>query len=168
MPVNKVQVIAAGAVLAAWSGGAVAQGTSISLGSLEHDTSLPVEVTSDTLNVANDQGRAIFDGNVIVIQGPMRLAAEKIEVEYATDDEGGNDITQMTATGGVTFVNGDDAAESREAVYDPDAGTLVMIGDVLLTQGPSVISGERLVVNLASGTGIMEGRVRTLFQTGDN
>lgn len=165
MTAGKLVAAVAAGLLAA--GAAAAQGTSISLGSLEHDTSLPVEVTSDTLNVANDEGRAVFDGNVVVIQGPMRLAAAKIEVQYSTDAGGGNDITKMTATGGVTFANGDDAAESREAVYDPDAGTLVMTGEVLLTQGPSVISGERLVVNLASGTGTMEGRVRTLFQTGD-
>ena len=116
--------------------------------------------------MSNEEGRAVFDGNVIVVQGPMRLAAARIEVEYATED-GANDIQQMTATGGVTYANGTDAAESQTAVYSPDAGTLVMTGNVLLTQGPSVIAGERLVVDLASGTGQMEGRVRTLFQTGD-
>lgn len=168
MRVTAVSVLAAAAAVVVMTGAAWAQGTAISLGSLEHDTSLPVEVTSDTLNVANDAGRAVFDGNVVVVQGPMRLAASRIEVEYSTDENGDNDITQMTATGGVTFVNGGDAAESRDAVYDPDAGTLVMTGNVLLTQGPSVISGDRLVVNLGSGTGTMEGRVRTLFQTGDN
>lgn len=147
--------------------GASAQETAVSLGELKHDTSLPVEVTSDSLSVANEDGQAVFDGNVVVIQGPMRLAANKITVEYLQDDSGRNEIQKMVATGGVTFVNGTDAAESSDAVYSPEAGTLVMTGSVLLTQGPSVISGDKLVVDLAAGTGVMEGRVRSTFQTGN-
>ena len=147
---------------------AEAQGTTVSVGSVEHDTSLPVEVTSDSLDVANEKGVATFDGNVVVVQGPMRLAANKIEVRYSqAGDEGRTEISEMIATGGVTFANGSDAAEAKKATYSPDAGTLVMSGDVVLTQGPSVISGQQLTVNLAAGTGTMEGRVRTVFQTGD-
>lgn len=157
------------AALLAAASVALAQGTAISLGGLKHDTSLPVEVTSDNLSVANEAGQAVFDGDVVVVQGPMRLAASKIEVSYAQQTEGGRtEIQKMVATGGVTFVNGADAAESREAVYEPEAGTLVMTGQVLLTQGATAISGERLTVDLAAGTGLMEGRVRTTFQTDGN
>ncbi len=151
----------AGALVAAGAAGAQ---TSVSIGSLEHDTSLPVEVTSDNLRVENDKGSALFDGNVVVIQGPMRLAAGAVRVEYGADGEG--DISRMVATGGITFANGDDAAEAREAVYNPDAGTLELTGDVILTQKGSAISGQRLVVDLGAGTGQMEGRVRTVFQPG--
>ena len=143
---------------------ALAQGTALSVGELTHDTSLPVEVTSDSLSVANENGQAVFEGNVLVIQGPMRLAAARITVDYAQNTEGRNEIDQMVASGGVTFVNGADAAESTDAVYSPEAGTLVMSGSVLLTQGPTVLSGDKLVVDLATGTGVMEGRVRSTFQ----
>jgi lipopolysaccharide export system protein LptA len=143
---------------------ALAQGTALSVGELTHDTSLPVEVTSDSLSVANENGQAVFEGNVLVIQGPMRLAAARIAVDYAQNTEGRNEIEQMVASGGVTFVNGADAAESTDAVYSPEAGTLVMSGSVLLTQGPTVLSGDKLVVDLATGTGVMEGRVRSTFQ----
>ncbi len=145
-----------------------AQGTNVALGALQQDTSLPVEVTSDNLSVDNEAGIAIFEGNVVVIQGVMRLTAPRIRVEYDTEDGGANDITEMYATGGVTFVNGPEAAESQEARYMPNTGDLVMTGDVLLTQGPSVMSGEKLVVDLNAGTGVMEGRVRTLFQSEAN
>ncbi len=147
---------------------ASAQGTRIDLGSLEHDTSLPVEVSSNSLSIANENGRAVFDGDVVVVQGPMRLGAGRIEIEYGQSDGGNTDIREMLATGGVTFTNGTDAAESREAVYSPEDGALVMTGDVVLTQGLGVISGDRLVVDLGAGTGVMEGRVRTVFQAEDN
>ena len=60
------------------------------------------------------------------------------------------------------------AAEAREAVYTVAAGIVEMTGDVLLTQGASALSGQRLVLDLKAGTGVMEGRVSTTFVPGGN
>ena len=65
------------------------------------------------------------------------------------------------------LVNGAEAAEAQKAVYAVDRGSIVMSGSVLLTQGQNALSGERFVVDLGSGTGRMEGRVKTIFQTGN-
>ena len=67
------------------------------------------------------------------------------------------------AGGGVTFVTASDAAEAQDAVYSVAEGTVTMSGDVILTQGRNAIAGDRLVVDLGSGNGRMEGRVRTVF-----
>ena len=48
------------------------------------------------------------------------------------------------------------------------ARQVTMTGDVRLTQGQNVISGQKLVVNLDTGTGTMEGRVRTTLTPGGN
>jgi lipopolysaccharide export system protein LptA len=61
-----------------------------------------------------------------------------------------------------------DAAEGDEAIYTLADRVVVMTGDVLLTQEQSAISGEVLTVQLDDGTGVMEGRVRTILQTGGN
>jgi lipopolysaccharide export system protein LptA len=92
----------------------------------------------------------------------MRLTAPRVEVIYGTE---GQQIKEIHAEGGVTIVTATDAAEAREARYDIATGALVMSGSVLLTQGPSTIAGERLVADLRAGTGRMEGRVKTLFNT---
>ena len=132
---------------------------------LATDSQQPIEIQADFAELDDQEGKTIYVGNVVVIQGLMRLASAKLEVSY--DTKGGtNDIEEMVATGGVTFVNGTEAAESERAVYNPDAGTLVMLGDVILTQGATAIAGEKLTVNLDDGTGVMEGQVRTRFQTG--
>ena len=57
-----------------------------------------------------------------------------------------------------------EAAEAEEAVYDVKAGTVVMTGNVLLTQGDNVMSGNKLNVDLSTGAGTMDGRVRTLLK----
>ncbi|MFN6979141.1 MAG: lipopolysaccharide transport periplasmic protein LptA [Gemmobacter sp.] len=152
---------AAAIVLAMTAGGAAAQGAAVGFDGLRQDPSAPVEVTSEELSVDQARGAAVFTGNVVVVQGALRLAAGSVTVEY---DTGGTGIRRMTATGGVTFATADDAAESREATYDVASGALVLTGDVVLTQGPATITGERLVADLVAGTGRMEGRVRTVFR----
>lgn len=145
---------------------AVAQGAQVAFGGADYDSSLPVEVTADTLQVDQADGSAVFEGNVLVGQGELRLTADKLRIEYTSATDGGQtEVSRILATGGVTLVSGKEAAEAQEAVYTLAASTIVMSGDVILTQGLNALSGDRLVVNLDTGDGTMEGRVRTVIRT---
>ena len=143
-----------------------AQSASIALGTQAFDKTQPVEVTADSLSVDQRNGSAVFDGNVLVVQGEVRLSAGKVTVEYSTENDAGSGVSKMLASGGVTFVTATDAVEAREAIYAVDAGTVRLSGDVLLTQGQNAIAGDLLTINLESGAGTMEGRVRTVFNAG--
>ena len=146
---------------------AFAQGAQVAFGGIRADTSLPVEVTADQLMVNQTDGTATFSGNVLVAQGEMRLSAAEVLVEYGTEDR--SRIERLHATGGgVTLVSGAEAAEGDSADYDVEAGIIVMTGNVLLTQGANTITGQMLTVDLKSGTGRMEGRVKTVLQPGGN
>ena len=134
----------------------------IALGGIRADAKAPVEVTADSLAVNQTDGTATFTGNVLVVQGGMRLKAAVVSVEYDPKDR--SKINRMHATGGVTLVSPTEAAEAKEAVYDVAASNVVMTGDVLLTQGQNVMSGQKLTVDLKTGTGQMDGRVRTILQ----
>ena len=138
---------------------------SVAFGGLKQDTTLPVEIQADSLTVNQADGSASFSGNVLIGQGTMRLSAGLVRVEYGPD---GKKIANLHASDGVTLANDTDAAEAREAVYTIDSGVVVMSGDVILTQGASAISGQKLVIDLKAGTGSMEGRVKTIFQPGGN
>lgn len=138
-------------------------GATVAFGSMKGDPTQPVEVTADQLQVNQADGTAIFRGNVIVIQGSMRLTAPEVQVDYAAD---GKRIARLHATGGVILANGGEAAEAQDAVYTIASGQVVMTGDVLLTQGTSALSGKVLTVDLTTGTGVMEGRVQTVFVPG--
>ena len=65
------------------------------------------------------------------------------------------------------MVSGEDAAEAQNAQYDIDAGTVLLTGQVLLSQGDNVISGDRITIDLNAGTAQAGGRVRTTLQTGN-
>lgn len=148
--------------LALAGGPALAQGAQISLGSDDYDSSLPVEISADGLQIDQTTGEAVFSGNVVVGQGEMRLTGDRVDVRYATGDR--SEIERIHARGNVTMTTATEAAEAAEAVYTLATGVVVMTGDVVVTQGGNAMTGEKLTVNLDTGTGVMEGRVRVLFQ----
>lgn len=139
--------------------------TNINLGGISADPSAPVEVSADNLSVDQDSGTAIFSGNVVIGQGTLRLSAGRVEVVYS-DTTG--DIARLKVAGGVTFVTATEAAEAQTADYDLTNGTLILSGDVLLTQGASALSADEMRINLNTGNAQMSGRVKTVFQQGGN
>lgn len=161
-------VLVAGVALpGAWAQDRTSGGTALSMGAMKVTADQPVEVTSDELQVDQTANTATFKGNVIVIQGDMRLSSNSVLVEYGPSEPGGRSrIQKMTATGEVIMTSPTESAEGREAVYTVADRTLVMTGDVVVTQGPSVITGQRMVVYLDTDTAVMEGRVRTVIETG--
>lgn len=142
-----------------------AQGTGLTMGGLNLSRDAPVEITADELQVDNVTGETVFRGNAVLGQGDMRLAAPVIRIFYAAGED--QRILRLDASGGVTLVTAEEAAEAREAVYDVDAGTVDMRGSVILTQGPNVVAGDVFRFHVDTGQGRMEGNVRTIIQSGD-
>jgi lipopolysaccharide export system protein LptA len=137
-------------------------------GSFKHDSTQPIEITSDRLTVNQSQQVATFAGEVVAGQGTLRLAATEVQVFYdadetAADAETGR-IRLMKATGRVLLTNGTEAAEGEWAEYDVAKGIITMGGSVLLTQGENAISGQELWIDLNAGVGEIKGRVKTVFQ----
>ena len=150
--------------LAVWAGPASAQ-TNINLGGITADASAAIEISADNLSVDQDTGTAVFSGNVVIGQGDLRLSAGKVEVVYGGTT---GQIARLMATGGTTFVTATEAAEANSADYNIESGSLVLKGDVLLTQGASAISADQMSINLGTGNAELSGRVRTVFQQGGN
>ena len=135
----------------------------IKLGSAGFDRTQPVEITADALFLNQESGSATFDGNVLVVQDTLRLSASQVLVEYSDDGGEASGIARLIASGGVKFVTSGEAVEAREATYSVEGAELQFSGDVLLTQGPNSIAGDRLTINLEAGSGRIEGNVRTIF-----
>jgi lipopolysaccharide export system protein LptA len=144
---------------------ASAQDTAIRLGQSLQISGSQLEVTADQLDVDQSTGSSVFSGNVLVVQGDLRMTAGTLRLEYSTPtDTGRQRIDRLLAQGGVTLVTPSEAIEAREAVYALDRGTLDMTGDVLLVQGQNVLSGERFSADLNTGSGRISGRVRTVIR----
>lgn len=112
----------------------------------------PVDITSQQLDVEQSKSLATFSGDVVVTQEGFVLKAPKVVADYS----GGADIKSITATGGVNIVrNGAggvaETATGTTALYAPASQQIILTGDVTLTRGPSTLSGDKLVYDMASG-----------------
>ncbi len=157
---NRIAALFLCVALAPGAAMAQTQGTRVAFGAIKADPTLPVEVTSDMLDVNQADGSAEFKGNVLVGQGEMRLSAQRVLVIYAENTGG---VERLEAVGDVVLVNGPDAASAQRADYTIDSGVVVMTGDVLLTQGANALTSEKMTVNLTDGTANMVGRVKTIL-----
>ena len=139
-----------------------------SLPTTAHDSKLPIEITADSLEVKQNEQLAVFRGHVDAKQGKMRLTANEVWVRYRPESDGESQgtISQINATGGVVFSTPSETARGDTGVYDVDDQVITLTGSVVLTRGGSVIRGEKLVLNLATGQSKIEStqRVRGLFQ----
>lgn len=163
LQVIKTTLLCLGLALAPFS--STAQGSNVAFAGLKTDISQPVQVDADQLSVNQKDGTATFSGNVVVVQGDMRLQAGSVTIRYTADQKA---IESLHAEGGVILAAGTDAATAETADYMPDTGDLILSGQVVLTQGQAAISGEKLTLSLKSGLGTMSGRVTTIFTPGNN
>jgi len=143
---------------------AYAQGASIAFGDIEQDSSAPVEISADNMAINQKTGTATLTGNVLIGQGAMRLSAASVNVVYSEDRKR---IASLEASGNVTLVSGEDAAEAQKAEYDINTGLIVLTGDVLLVQGPTAITADSMRVATQAGTARMQGRVKTVLNGDD-
>jgi lipopolysaccharide export system protein LptA len=138
----------------------------------------PVKIEAAVLEVRDKDQVAVFRGNVIVRQGDTELRCRELTVHYeggtlasakaAPQDVAPQRIRRLVATGGVIVSSKDQRATGGSGVFDMRANTVTLSGDVVLTQGPNVMRGDRLVVDLNSGLSRLEakGRVSGLFVPG--
>jgi lipopolysaccharide export system protein LptA len=131
----------------------------------------PIEVTSDTLEVFQEENRAVFTGHVVAIQKDVRLKADQMTVFYraqeeakpgskekpkteakkATTEEEKNAIEKIEATGSVFLSTPEETASGAKGTYDVENNTIYLDNNVVLTRGQNVLKGEHLTYSFATG-----------------
>ncbi len=138
--------------------GAFAQSTGLGISSNQ-----PVQVDGDKLEIFEEEGRAVFDGAVTVVQGALVLRTSKLTIHYAKNGEGsiatgGADIDRLVATGGVNIQSGKQKATGETGTYDMRNETLVLSGQrVTLSEDGNVATGCKLTVTTRNGRAKLEG-----------
>ena len=166
--------------LAAWlgalltPGAALAQATGFQLSSDE-----PVQIQADSLDVQDAAGKAIFTGNVEVVQGELSLRSATMTVFYNREGQAGaspaaglgsaGNIKRIEADGGVAVRSGQQVATGDRGTFDMATEVIVLSGDeVVLTDAGNVITGCRLTIAMKTGnaqvTPCNNGRVKLLLE----
>ena len=146
----------------------------------------PVQIEAARLEVRDKDKMATFSGNVKVVQGDTTMRCKTLVVFYEQQTKGGqpaqaaaksmpaakpgpggsSQISKLEASGGVTVVQKEQTATGDRALFDMKSNTVTLIGNVLVSQGPNVMRGEKLVVDLTTGVSRVEagkGPVRMLM-----
>ncbi len=142
-------------------GGATAQSAIGGAG----DSSQPIEITADSLEVQQAKQLAIFEGNVQVVQGEIRMRAARLVVHYsereANKQGDAPNIRQIDANGDVFISNPRETAQGDAGVYDVVNKQIDLQGNVVLTQGKNVLRGDTLTLDLVTGQSRVEGGAST-------
>jgi lipopolysaccharide export system protein LptA len=147
----------------------------------------PVQIEAARLEVRDKQHFATFSGDVKVVQGDTTMRCKTLVVFYeqksgdtptpqpmpaAQPGPGGaSQISRLEARGSVVVTQKDQTATGETALFDMKANTVTLLTNVVVSQGPNVVRGERLVVDLSTGVskvdaGNSNGPVRMLIQNG--
>jgi lipopolysaccharide export system protein LptA len=111
-----------------------------------HDNNAPIDISSDTFQADLNGKSGTWTGNVIVIQGDMKLRANTV---HMTTVNGKAD--KVMANGNVVVDYG---------VYSVVPRTVLLTGNVVLKKGKDVMRGSQLTVNLATGQAVLGGGVK--------
>ncbi|MEM7296585.1 MAG: LptA/OstA family protein [Pseudomonadota bacterium] len=139
---------------------ALAQGLGVSFEGLSADANAPLEIEAERLEVDQDNGDALFSGDVRVVRGEMRLSAPTVKITYTED----NGISRMLATGGAHLATAAEDMSASTVDYALEDDLILLSGDVVFVQGSTTISSERMRIDLKANSGVLEGSIRSIIQ----
>lgn len=85
-----------------------------------------ITITSDgPLTVEYQLGQAVFQDNVVAVDGDQRLEADQMEIFFDSET---NKILKMVCTGNVTIIKGGNTSYSQKAVYLAEEKKMTLSG----------------------------------------
>jgi lipopolysaccharide export system protein LptA len=162
----------------------------------------PIKINAESLNVRDKDKMATFSGDVHLVQGDVDMRSKTLVVFYddqppppapspstsgkapaasaqipppQQQNQQSQQIKRVEAKGGVTVrvPQKDQTASGDQGIFDMRANTVTMQGHVVIAQGPNVLSGDTLTVDMNSGDSTLTcdkvggcGRVKGLFTPG--
>jgi lipopolysaccharide export system protein LptA len=144
-------VLAAAFVLAASP--VLADQTADIFGGFQAKSTDPIQVDAAALETSEEgtQRISVFSGGVTVKRGNTTLKAGTIKLYSGLQGEAASSFSRIEAGGGIKVTSKDQVVTGDTAVVDMATNTITVDGNVVLSQGPNVISGAKLVVNLSTG-----------------
>jgi lipopolysaccharide export system protein LptA len=161
----------------------------------------PIQIEAASLEVRDKKKEAVFSGNVKVTQGDTTMNSKTLVVFYDQSPPpeapppaakqkgaksapgapiqqaqpgptGSSSIKRLEARGNVVVKQKEQVVTGDLAIFDTKANLMTMTGGVVLTQCKNVLKGDRLLVDMTSGTSRVEsdsgtGRVQGLFIQGE-
>lgn len=136
----------------------------------------PVKIEANSFEVRDKEKVAVFRGNVVVVQGDTTMRCRELEVHYEGNalgadprqkvpatksqqkSESAQRIKRLIAVGGVIVTAKDQKAVGDKGTFDMASNIVILDGNVVLTQGGNIMNGDKLTVNLTTGTSKLDAK----------
>ncbi len=140
----------------------------------------PIVITSKSLAVHNQANKAIFDGEVLLVQGAFRLTADRMVVFFISretsevqDDPAapavaGKKVSTIKAAGHVKILNGDQSASGKKAMYYAKEEKVVLTGKPEVWQEGYRVTGEKITLFLKDDRSVVEGGSQVVITDSDS
>ena len=146
----------------------------------------PLKISSASLEVRDKDKVATFSGDVHLVQGDTTLRSKTLMVVLrrrggkadgqkpdadqkqpdaqkpakppaaAGAEPMSQQIRRVEAKGGVLVTQKDQTATGESGIFDMQANTVTLLGNVVISQGQNLVRGDRLTVDLTSGVSRVE------------
>jgi len=137
----------------------------------------PINIAADKLDYFDKEQKAVYSGNVVVVQGDTRLNASILTIVFdrkgdaakSSGQNSSNSLKWMKGDGPITIVNKDQVGVGDALLYDKTKNKFSLSGNVSLSQGENITKGDELVYDLQSGQAVVssKGRVKSRIVPGD-
>ena len=113
---------------------------------LATDSQQPIEIQADFAELDDKEGKTIYIGNVVVIQGSIKMTGDKLKVNFSEE----RDLEEVYIEGRPAYFkqtpdSGEDVeGEGLRIEYHAQKNLLHLIQKARLTQGKRLFEGDRI------------------------
>lgn len=131
---------------------------------LESDNSQPATIEADEVEFDFRNGTRTYKGDVVVVQGTLRITGDKLVVKYGEQEDQietatswGNPATFKQRPEGKTE---DVYGEGNEIILDEIEDTLTLIENAVMTQAGNTARGKTIVYDITTDKMTVKGMAR--------
>jgi lipopolysaccharide export system protein LptA len=132
----------------------------------------PITITSDNLEYQYDDGVITYRGDVLAVQGDVKVKSNELRITLVRDDKEKKATTKaatdldstdasklqtVVASGSVRIDQGTRWAVAGKATFEQSKRTLVLTENPVVHDGPNEITGDRIVVYIDENRSVVEG-----------
>jgi len=130
---------------------AYAEGLTGSVDKLSVDQDLPINIEANSLEILENENKAIFSGQVRIVQDKISLTADLVHIIYKYEEANKKtSIESIECSNNVLIQIDDQIASGNKAFYDLLTKKITLSGNILFSKGNNAIKGETALVDLNS------------------
>ena len=134
---------------------------------MSKDSAGALSITSKKMTLVNQENMIVFEGDVVLERDSMIIKAKKVDVAFApfSEKEQGfvdaadkkRELSTITATGNVEFVQGRRTILSQKVLYNKKDEKMIFTGSPNVREGEDELKGERITVYIREDRVVVDG-----------